>query len=70
MREARDTYARLRAATPEDDITPELYLYSVLQDNLLYGDMQPVVAEMARRQPSNRDVATLADYVKLKNEPK
>ena len=70
VREARDTYARLRAATPEDDITPELYLYSVLQDNLLYGDMQPVVAEMARRQPSNRDVATLADYVKLKNEPK
>jgi hypothetical protein len=70
VREARETYAKLRAATPDDDITPELYLYSVLQDNLLYVEMKPVVAEMARRQPSNRDVAALADYVKLKNEQK
>lgn len=68
VREARETYARLRAVTPGDDITPELYLYSVLQDNHLYGEMKPVVAEMAKRQPSNRDVAALADYVALKSE--
>lgn len=70
VREARETYAKLRAGTPDDDITPELYLYSVLQDNLLYGDMKGVVAEMAKRQPSNRDVAALAEYVKLKTEQK
>lgn len=68
VREARETYAKLRADTPGDDITPELYLYSVLQDNLLYGEMKAVVAEMARRQPGNGDVAVLADYVRLKTE--
>lgn len=68
VREARETYAKLRAVTPGDDITPELYLYSVLQDNQLYGEMKPVVAEMARRQPSNRDVAALSDYVRMKSE--
>src|SRR5437868_247942 len=49
VREAREIYAKLRAETPPDDITPELYLYSVLQDQLLYGEMKVVVAEMARR---------------------
>lgn len=70
VREARETYARLRAGTPPDDITPELFLYSVLQDNLMYGEMKVVVAEMARRQPGNGDVAVLADYVRLKTEQK
>jgi hypothetical protein len=70
VREAREIYAKLRADTPPDDITPELYLYSVLQDQLLYGEMKVVVAEMAKRQPGNRDVGALADYVRLKTEPK
>ena len=50
----------------EDDITPELYLYSVFQDHLLYADMKAVVAEMQRRQPANPDVAVMADYVRTK----
>lgn len=70
VRQAREIYAKLRAETPADDITPELYLYSVLQDHLLYGEMKMVVAEMAKRQPGNRDVGVLADYVRLKTEPR
>ena len=70
VREAREIYARLRIDTPPDDITPELYLYSVLQDHLLYAEMKGVVAEMAKRQPGNRDVGVLAEYVRLKTEPK
>ena len=70
VRQAREIYTKLRADTPADDITPELYLYSVLQDHLLYGEMKMVVAEMAKRQPGNRDVGVLADYVRLKTEPK
>ena len=70
VRQARDTYTKLRADTPADDITPELYLYSVLQDHLLYADMKGVVAEMSKRQPGNPDVAILADYVRVKTEPK
>ncbi len=70
LRQARAIYTKLRADTPGDDITPELYLYSVLQDHLLYGEMKSLVSEMGRRQPGNRDVAVLAEYVRLKTEPK
>ena len=70
VRQARQTYDQMRKSTATDDITPELYLYSVLQDHLLYGDMKPVVAEMQKRQPANPDVAAMADYVKVKTEAK
>jgi len=69
VRQARQTYDQLRQTSAADDITPELYLYSVLQDHLLYSDMKPIVAEMQKRQPSNQDVAAMADYVKVKTEP-
>jgi hypothetical protein len=70
IRQARQVYQKLRADTPGDDITPELYLYSVLQDHLLYGEMRALVSDMARRQPGNRDIGILADYIRLKTEPK
>src|SRR5207247_11312095 len=37
VRQARQTYDQLRQTAAADDITPELYLYSVLQDHLLYN---------------------------------
>jgi hypothetical protein len=66
VRQAREIYEQLRQSEPVDDITPELYLYSVLHDNLAYNEMRPVVAEMQRRQPGNADVAIIADYVRAK----
>ena len=69
VRQARQTYDQLRQTSSAEDITAELYLYSVLQDHLLYNDMKPVVAEMQKRQPANPDVAAMADYVKVKTEP-
>jgi hypothetical protein len=68
VRQARQTYDQLRKSSSADDITPELYLYSVLQDHLLYNDMKSVVSEMQKRQPSNPDVAVMAEYVKVKLE--
>lgn len=68
VRQARDIYEKMRGTAAQDDITPEIYLYSVLQDHLLYNDMKPVVEEMARRQPNNTDVAELVAYVKVKTE--
>jgi hypothetical protein len=66
VRQARETYEQLRQSAAADDITAELYLFSVLQDHLLYNDMKVVVSEMQRRQPSNPDVAAMVDYVKVK----
>lgn len=68
VKTAKDTYGKLRAQSSADDITPELYLYSVLQDYLLYDDMKPVVEEMAKRQPSNTEVQELAAWVKSRTQ--
>jgi len=57
VRQARQTYDQLRKSAAADDITPELYLYSVLQDHLLYDDMKQVVSEMQKRKPTDPDVA-------------
>jgi len=63
---AKETYKKMRGQSAEDDITPELYLYSVLQDYLMYEDMKPIVDEMLRRQPGNQDVQALADYARTR----
>lgn len=68
VKSARDTYGKLRAQSSADDITPELYLYSVLQDYLLYDDMKPIVEEMAKRQPSNAEVQELVAWVKSRTQ--
>ncbi len=68
VRQARQTYEEMRKAAAANDIVPEQYLYAVLQDHLLYEEMKPVVAEMRKRQPSDPDVAAMADYVKVKTE--
>ena len=70
VRQARQTYTEMRKTAAADDIVPEQYLYAVLQDHLLYDDMKSVVAEMQKRQPSNPDVAVMAEYVKVKTEAK
>ena len=70
VRQARQTYEQLRKTSAANDIVPEQYLYAVLQDHLLYEDMKSVVAEMQKRQPSNPDLAVMADYVKAKTETK
>ncbi len=68
VKAAKDTYGKLRSQVGADDITPELYLYSVLQDYLLYDDMRPVVDEMSKRQPTSTEVQELAAWVKSRTQ--
>ena len=68
VKAAKDTYGKLRSQLGADDITPELYLYSVLQDYLLYDDMRPVVDEMSKRQPTSTEVQELAAWVKSRTQ--
>ena len=63
---AKETYNKMRSQSADDDITPELYLYSVLQDYLMYEEMKPIVDEMVRRQPGNQDVQALAEYARTR----
>jgi hypothetical protein len=66
---ARATYAKLRQQLPQEDITPELYLFTVLQDYLLYDDMKVVVDEMLRKQPGSREAQQLAEWVSTRVQP-
>ena len=49
-----------------DDITPEMYLYTVLQDYMLYDDMKAVVQTMQGKQPNSQEVKELAAWVNSK----
>ena len=62
--QAKATYAQMRQKASDEDITPELYFYSVLQDHLLYEEMKTVTDEMLKRQPNNAEAQELAAYVK------
>ena len=63
---ARATYAQLRQQAQQDDITPEMYLFTVLQDYLLYDDMKSVADEMLRRQPGNQEAQQLAEWARAR----
>ena len=63
---ARTTYAQLRQQVPQDDITPELYLFTVLQEYLLYDDMKAVADEMLRKQPGNQEAQQLAEWARVR----
>lgn len=64
--EARSTYDELRKTLPGDDITPELYLFTALNEYQLYEDMAPLVDEMLRKQPQSEDVKSLASWLKTR----
>jgi hypothetical protein len=59
--QARAAYDEMRKTLPADDITPELYLYAVLHEYLLYDDMKAAVVEMLRRQPESEQARALAE---------
>jgi len=64
VNQAKAIYTQMRQKAPAEDITPELFYYSVLQDHLLYDEMKAVTDEMLKRQPNNADAQELAAYVK------
>jgi len=66
VNQAKTNYAKMRQAAAEEDITPEFYYYSVLQDHLLYAEMKNVTDEMLKRQPNNPEAKELAAYVKTR----
>ena len=61
--QAKKTYESWRASAAPDDITPELYLYTVLDSYLLYDDMKAAVKAMQDRQPNSQEVRDLAAWV-------
>jgi len=61
--QAKKTYESWKATAGADDITPEMYYYTVLQDYMLYEEMRNVVRTMQEKQPQSQVVAELAAWV-------
>ena len=61
---ARDTYRRMREAASDDDVTPELYLLTVLQEQGRYDQMPALLEAMARRHPLSPEMQEYALWVK------
>lgn len=55
-------YETMRAGTERSDITPELFLFSVLQEYEMYDDLKVVAQDLLRRAPDNRDIVELANW--------
>ncbi len=66
LAQAREAYSGLRAQAAADDITPELYLMSVLHEYSLYDDMRGLIDQMQRRQPESQVVRDLAKWVQAR----
>lgn len=64
VREAQATYKVLRSQSSTDDVTPELYLLSVLQEFGYNDEMGPLADEIFRRQPNSPDARELAQWAK------
>jgi hypothetical protein len=58
--EAVATYESMRATAAPNDVTPELYLYSVFQENGMVDDLKIVARQMMQRQPDNPEIRQLA----------
>lgn len=64
--QAKKTYESWKSNSAADDIAPEMYLYTVLQDHMLYDDMKAVVKTMQDKQPNSQEVQALAAWVNTK----
>ena len=63
VQEARRIYERMKGATAADDIMPEIYLYTVVQQYSMYDEMKQLVKTMQAKQPGNDSVRDLDAWV-------
>lgn len=64
---AREVYANMRSGVAQDDdVTPEMFLFSVLQEYGQFEELRSVARDMRRRQPGSDVVRELADWAEAR----
>ena len=63
VREARKTYETMKSGVAADDIMPEIYLYTVVQNYSMYDEMKQLVKIMQAKQPNSEVVKDLDAWV-------
>lgn len=61
--DAKKTYQGLLKDADAKDITPELYMFSVFADYDQYSDMKSLIAEMRKKQPTNKEIDRLEEWM-------
>ncbi len=59
---AKKTYQDLLKDAEASDITPELYLFSVLADYDQFEEMETLISDMRKKQPENKDIDQLKTW--------
>jgi hypothetical protein len=62
LSQAKGNYGVMRAQAGTDDITPELYMISTLQELGLYEEMTPMLDELSRHEPLPSEVQELVKW--------
>jgi hypothetical protein len=63
LTQARKDYEALKSASAADDIMPEIFLYTVIQNYSMYDEMKQLVKTMQAKQPNNESVRDLDAWV-------
>ena len=63
VRDARKTYETMKTGVAADDIMPEIYLYTVVQNYSMYDEMKQLVKIMQTKQPNSEVVKDLDAWV-------
>jgi hypothetical protein len=63
LEEARKQYVSLAGSSEPADITPELYLFTVLEGARLHDEMATLLERMKAKQPDNLRVAELGRWL-------
>jgi hypothetical protein len=61
---AQAEYKKMRKQTTDDDITPELYLVTVLSDYDLHSEIKKIVGEAEKRSPGHPAVKKIDEWLK------
>ena len=70
VREAQQTYAKLRRQTPAGDLTPELYYLSVLAENGRHAEMEKFIDTLQEKDPGNPALKELRAWARAQTRKK
>ncbi|QTA78337.1 Uncharacterized protein dnl_05580 [Desulfonema limicola] len=60
----KQTYDALSLSSASNDITPELYLFSILADYEQFEDIKQILVKMKKKQPGNPGIEQLEDWLR------
>jgi len=62
--QAKNIYNELKKKLPDNDVTAELFLFSVLSRNRKFSEMEDLLSVMQKKQPDNKNFTYLSGWLK------